>query len=126
MPGDDATKKTGDLKPETGWFETNTPGSTDVLYIVNAGDAVTDNSNVYIDAALFAEEAFSFKLSAYDPSDMSGTFAKNPTDIYVSTSASVASPYPAATDKEAARAVIESWFTVKEKTGENTWCCTSN
>ena len=119
--GDDATKKTGDLKSETGFFTTLTAGTTEFLFIVNAGDSFTDNSNVFTDAAQFAEEAFSFKLKPFTPEDMSGTFAQNPTDIYVETSAAVASPYPSATDKEAAKAEIQSWFTVKEKTGENTY-----
>ncbi len=119
--GDDATKKTGDLKSETGWFETLTAGTTEFLYIVNAGDSFTSNANVHTDYSVFAEEAFSFKLKPFTPEDMSGTFAQNPTDIYVETSAAVASPYPSATDKEAAKAEIQSWFTVKEKTGENTY-----
>lgn len=119
--GDDATKKTGDLKPDTGWFTEQAVGKVDIIYIVNAGDAVTDNSNVYTDYAEFAQEAFSFKLKPFLADGMTGTFAQNPTDIYVETSAPVNSPYPAALDKDAARAEIESWFSVREKTGENTY-----
>lgn len=115
--GSDATKKTGDINPAA-----ETPvGQADVVYVVNAGDAVTDNTNVFRNYEDFADEAFSFKLKPFTAEGMTGTFAQNPTDIYVETSAPVNSPYPAALDKDAARAEIESWFSVREKTGENTY-----
>lgn len=119
--GDDASKKTGDLKPDTGWFTEQAAGKVEVVYIVNAGDAVTDNSNVYTDYAEFADEAFSFKLKPFVADGMTGTFAQNPTDIYVETSAPITSPYPTAVDKDAAKAEIKSWFTVKEKINETTY-----
>ncbi len=115
--GSDATKKTGDINPAA-----ETPvGQADVVYVVNAGDAKTDNTNVFRDYEDFANEAFSFKLKPFTAEGMTGTFAQNPTDIYVETSAPITSPYPTAVDKDAARAQIESWFTVKEKTGATTY-----
>jgi len=119
--GDDATKKTGDLKPDTGWFTEQAAGKVEVIYIVNAGDAKIDNTNVFRNYNDFATEAFSFKLKPFTAEGMTGTFAQNPTDIYVETSAPVPSPYPTALDKDAARAEITSWFSVREKTGETTY-----
>ena len=115
--GTNDNKKTGDINPQA----TTPVGQADVVYVVNAGDAKTDNTNVFRDYEDFAAEAFSFKLKPFVSDGMTGTFAQNPTDIYVETSAPITSPYPAATDKEAAMAEIKSWFTVKEKTGENTY-----
>lgn len=114
----DNDKKTGDIKSDTGFFQTHTAGSYDILYVVNAGDGNTSNSNVFTDPKLFAEEAFSFKLMPFDNDEKTGTYAVDPNTIIVKTSSPVASPYPLATDKEAARATIESWFVVKEVLGE--------
>lgn len=115
--GSDATKKTGDINPAA-----ETPvGQADVVYVVNAGDAKTDNTNVFRNYEDFANEAFSFKLKPFTAEGMTGTFAQNPTDIYVETSAPITSPYPTALDKDAARAQIESWFSVREKTGATTY-----
>lgn len=119
--GDDATKKTGDLKPDTGFFTNQVVGTTEVVYVVNAGDAVTDNSNVFLTPAEFAEEAFSFKLMPYVAEEKDGTYAVDPHTIILKTSASVASPYPAATDKEEAQAMVESWFMVKEVISEGVY-----
>ena len=112
--GDDATKKTGDLKSETGFFTDVVVGTTDIVYIVNVGDGVSDNSNVFTDAVAFAEKAFSFTLIPGDIVKQTGTYAIDPHTIFVQTGSSIASPYPKAEDKDAARATIESWFTIKE------------
>lgn len=119
--GGDDSKKTGDIKNDTGFFQTHTDGAYDILYVVSAGDGHTSNSNVYTDPALFAEDAFSFGLVPFSNADKSGTFAVDPTTIFVKTSSPVASPYPLAADKDAARAEIENWFTVREITGEDTY-----
>ncbi|MCR3906891.1 MAG: hypothetical protein NUK62_07720 [Tenericutes bacterium] len=119
--GSDGTKKTGDIKNETGFFQTHTDGTYDILYVVNAGDGFTSNENVYTDPQLFADDAFSFNLMPFNNEDKSGTFAVDPTTIFVKTSSPVASPYPLAVDKDAARAEIENWFTVREITGEDTY-----
>ncbi len=109
--GDDATKKTGDVKLDDSGAAV--AGDVGIAYVVGKGDAYTAGDNVfYNDYAAFAEEAFSFKLMAFDAEAMSGTYAVDPQTIIVKTSAPVASPYPTATDKDAARAIIESWFTV--------------
>jgi hypothetical protein len=119
--GSDATKKTGDLKPETGYFEEKIVGTTEVVYIINAGDGVTSNNNVFTDPAEFALEAFSFRLNSFNNEDKSGTYAVNPSTIIAITSAPIASPYPNAEDKEAARATIEGWFTVVEVISEGVY-----
>lgn len=109
--GDDATKKTGDVKLDDSGAAV--AGDVGIAYVVGKGDAYTAGDNVfYNDYAAFAEEAFSFKLMAFDAEAMSGTYAVDPQTIIVKTSAPVASPYPTADDKEAARATIESWFKV--------------
>ena len=118
--GDDATKKTGDLKPESGFFMNHGVGTVDIVYIVNAGDGVTNNSNVFTTPADFQDEAFSFKLLPFSPEEMSGTYAIDPNTLVVKTSSSVASPYAAATtdaERDAAEALITSWFQIKEDLG---------
>ena len=111
--GDDATKKTGDVKLDDSGAAA--PGDVGIAYVVGKGDAYTAGDNVfYNDYAAFAEEAFSFKLMAFDAAAMSGTYAVDPQTIIVKTSAPIASPYPTASDKDAARATIESWFQVLE------------
>ena len=117
--GDDATKKTGDIND--GNFITNKePGAVNIVYIVNAGDGVTNNSNVFTTSEAFRDEAFSFKLLPFSPEEMTGTYAIDPKTLVVKTSAAVASPYAAAeTDaqREAAEATIMSWFEIKEDLG---------
>jgi hypothetical protein len=116
--GDDATKKTGDVKLDDSGAAV--AGDVGIAYVVGKGDAYTAGDNVfYNDYAAFAEEAFSFKLMAFDAAEMSGTYAVDPKTIIVKTSAPIASPYPTADDKDAARAIIESWFKVYE-TGSTT------
>ena len=118
--GDDATKKTGDLKPESGFFMNHGVGTVDIVYIVNAGDGVTNNSNVFTTPAEFQDEAFSFKLLPFSPEEMSGTYAINPQTLVVKTSSAVASPYAEATtdaERVAAEALITSWFQIKEDLG---------
>ncbi len=118
--GDDATKKTGDVTLAGGGAEVN--GEVGFAYVVSKGDAYTAGDNVYYnDYAGFMDAAFSFKLMTFNSDDMSGTYAVDPNTIIVKTSAQVPSPYPTATDKDAARAAIESWFTVKEVTGVDTY-----
>jgi hypothetical protein len=119
--GSDATKKTGDVNADNGFFVDKTPGTTEVVYIINAGDGVTNNSNVFSDPAVFALEAFSFRLNGFNNEDKSGTYAVNPSTIIAITSAPVASPYPNAEDKAAARATIEGWFTVVEMISEGVY-----
>ena len=117
--GDDATKKAGDIND--GNFITNKePGAVNIVYIVNAGDGVTNNSNVFTTSEAFRDEAFSFKLLPFSPEEMTGTYAIDPKTLVVNTSAAVASPYAAAeTDaqREAAEATIMSWFEIKEDLG---------
>jgi hypothetical protein len=117
--GDDATKKTGDIND--GNFITNKdPGAVNIVYIVNAGDGVTNNSNVFTTSQAFRDEAFSFKLLPFSPEEMSGTYAIDPRTLVVKTSAAVASPYAAAVndaEREAAEATIQSWFEIKEALG---------
>lgn len=117
--GDDATKKTGDIND--GNFVTNKElGAVNIIYIVNAGDGVTNNSNVFTTPNAFRDEAFSFKLLPFSPEEMSGTYAIDPKTLVVKTSSAVASPYAAATndaERVAAEALITSWFQIKEDLG---------
>ena len=110
----DGSKKTGDLKPDTGWFTEHGVGTIEFVYVVSAGDGNTSNENVYTDVESFVDDAFTFKLLPFAPGDMSGTYAVDPQTIIVKTSATVTNPYPDALDKEAATATIESWFAVRE------------
>jgi hypothetical protein len=118
--GDDATKKTGDLKPDSDFFTNHGVGTVDIVYIVNAGDGVTNNSNVFRTPQEFRDEAFSFKLLPFSPGEMSGTYAIDPKTLVVKTSSSVASPYAAATsdaERVAAEAKIQGWFVIKQELG---------
>jgi hypothetical protein len=119
--GGDDTKKTGDVKPDTGFFTTHTNGAVDVLYVINAGDGNNSNENIYLTPQAFADEAFSFKLMPFNGEEMSGTYAVDPQTIIVKTSAPIASPYPSAVDKEEARETIENWFTVREVISEGVY-----
>ena len=123
--GDDATKKTGDVTLTSALSDTPALGDTGVAYVLSKGDAYTAGDNVYYnDPATFALEAFSFTLMAYDAEDKEGTYAVDPTTIIVKTSALVTNPYPLAAndaEKEAAIATVESWFAVREITGEDTY-----
>lgn len=116
--GDDTNKKTGDLKPETGFFTDGEPGDVEVVYIVSKGNGYESNDNVYRTVEDFTENAFSFNLVGYNPVEQSGTFAVDPNTVFVITGALIASPYPDAEDKEAARATIEGWFAIREIAGE--------
>ncbi len=118
--GDDATKKTGDVTLAGAGI--TAMGDTGFAYVVSKGDAYTSGDNVYYnDYASFKDEAFSFKLMPFNNDDKSGTYAVDPYTIIVKTSAQVTSPYPTADDKDAARAIIESWFAVREITGTDTY-----
>ena len=118
--GADANKKTGDVSLNLSGAEA--VGEVGIAYVVSKGDAYTSGDNVYYNNfAGFKEEAFTFKLMPFGNEDKSGTYAVDPTTIIVKTSAQITSPYPEATDKEAARATIESWFTVREITGTDTY-----
>ncbi|MBU1141237.1 MAG: hypothetical protein KKG64_01815, partial [Firmicutes bacterium] len=118
--GDDATKKTGDVT--LAGAEVNVAGEVGFAYVVSKGDAYTAGDNVYYnDYASFMDAAFTFKLMAFNNDDQSGTYAVDPHTIIVKTSAQVTSPYPEAVDKDVARATIESWFTVREITGVDTY-----
>jgi hypothetical protein len=117
--GDDATKKTGDIN-DTNFITNLEDGAVNFAYIVNAGDAVTSNENVFTTPQAFNEAAFSFKLMGYDPEKMSGTYAIDKNTVVVETSASVASPYFAAetpAEQEAALEAIKTWFTIKDGSG---------
>jgi hypothetical protein len=118
--GGDANKKTGNLNLSASGA--TDPGDVGVAYVVSKGDAYTANDNVfYNDFAAFIDLAFTFKLMAFNPEEMSGTYATDPNTIIVKTSAQITSPYPNAVDKDAARATIESWFSVREVTGVDTY-----
>lgn len=118
--GSDATKKTGDVTLDAAGV--TTVGQTGFAYVVGKGDGYTSGDNVYYnDYTSFKDDAFTFKLMPFNNDDKSGTYAVDPNTIIVKTSATVTSPYPAADDKDAARAIIESWFTVREVTGVDTY-----
>jgi hypothetical protein len=123
--GDDATKKTGNVNLADALDDTPALGETGVAYVLSKGDAYTAGDNVYYnDPATFALEAFSFTLMAYDAEEKEGTYAVDPMTIIVKTSALVTNPYPLAAndaEKEAAIATVESWFTVREITGTETY-----
>jgi hypothetical protein len=122
--GTDATKKTGDIKFDTGFMQNAGVGTVEVVYVVNAGDGITNNENVYMTGAAFADAAFAFKLLPFSPEGMTGTYAIDPNTVVVKTSASVISPYAEAEsdeEREAAEAIINEWFVIKEKTGTDTY-----
>lgn len=121
--GEDANKKTGDVSAvanaadeKPGAFEeTPTAGEVGVAYVYSKGNGYTENDNVsYNDVEAFAEEAFKFSIIPANPQEETGTYAVDPRTIRVELNQQVSSPYPKATDKDAARAIVESWFTVKE------------
>lgn len=127
--GDDS-KKTGNLEPRNSeneaYIETpKTAGELDVIYVLNKGGNYTANDNIWLnDAATFADVAFSFKLTAYDAEAKTGTYATDPNTIIVQLSSLLENPYVAATteqEQDDAVALIESWFTVREVTGEDTF-----
>lgn len=118
--GGDANKKTGDVKLDQ--TDAAAAGEVGFAYVVSKGDAYTTGDNIfYDDYASFVDAAFTFKLMAFNPTEMTGTYATDPNTIIVKTSAQITSPYPNATDKDAARETIESWFTVREITGVDTY-----
>lgn len=120
--GADANKKTGDVTIANALSATPALGDVGVAYVVSKGDAYTANDNVYYnDPTSFAEESFSFKLLTFNNEEKTGTYAVDPNTIIVKTSAQITSPYPNAEDKDAARATIESWFSVREVTGVDTY-----
>jgi len=118
--GGDANKKTGDVKLDQ--TDAAAAGEVGFAYIVSKGDAYTTGDNIfYDDYAGFVDAAFTFKLMAFNPTEMTGTYATDPNTIIVKTSAQITSPYPNAVDKDAARETIESWFSVREVTGVDTY-----
>jgi hypothetical protein len=118
--GGDANKKTGDVT--LALSGASAAGDVGIAYVVSKGDAYTANDNVfYNDYAGFVDLAFTFKLMPFNPTEMTGTYATDPNTIIVKTSAQIPSPYPTATDKDAARETIESWFSVREITGVGTY-----
>lgn len=121
--GDDDTKKTGDVKLDDALGENPVLGDVGFAYVVNKGDGYTVGDNVFYDATDFAEEAFKFKLMPMQldeqTREIKGTYAKDPKTVMVNISSPIKSPYLAAKDKEAAREIIKSWFTVHEILGEN-------
>jgi hypothetical protein len=116
----DGSKKTGDVKiSET---SAAVAGDVGLAFVVGRADGYTAGENVYYDNPQgFREEAFTFKLLSFNPEEQSGTYAVDKNTIIVSTSANVTNPYPTAINKEEAEAMVESWFEVKEITGEGTW-----
>ncbi|PKK93625.1 MAG: hypothetical protein CVV61_03680 [Tenericutes bacterium HGW-Tenericutes-6] len=123
--GDDSTKKTGDVNLSAALPETPVLGDTGVAYVLSKGDAYTANDNVwYNDNTDFVTQAFSFRLIEFNNDDKTGTYAVDPTTIIVKTSKLVTNPYAEATTTEeqaAAVAQVESWFTVREMTGVDTY-----
>ncbi|MDO9629410.1 MAG: hypothetical protein Q7I99_05855, partial [Acholeplasmataceae bacterium] len=114
--GGDENKKTGDVTLALSGADAN--GEVGIAYVVSKGDAYTAGDNVYYNNyAGFKEAAFTFKLMPFNNDDKSGTYAVDPTTIIVKTSAQISSPYPTATDKAAAREIIEGWFSVREIIG---------
>lgn len=122
----DASKKTNNIEPKNsenaGYIETlKGAGQADVYYVLNKGNDLSMD-NVWVnDPETFAQEAFSFRLVAFDSEAMSGTYAVDPNTIIVKTSALISSPYPTALDKDLAKEVIKNWFTVREVTGIDTY-----
>ncbi len=123
--GEDANKKTGDVNLASALSDTPALGDMGVAYVLSKGDAYTAGDNIYYnDPVSFNEFAFSFRLVEFDAEDMEGTYAVNPHTIIVKLSTLVDNPYAsAATEAEqmAAEALIKSWFTVREKLGEDTY-----
>ena len=121
--GDNDTKKTGDVELDVALGEDPELGDVGFAYVVNKGDGYTVGDNVFYDATDFAEEAFKFKLMPMQldeqTREIKGTYAKDPKTVMVNISSPIKSPYLAAKDKEAAREIIKSWFTVHEILGEN-------
>ena len=126
--GDDS-KKTGNIEvgntENAAYIESpKAAGEANMVYVINKGDANTSMNNVFLSATTFAEEAFAFKLVGFDPEAMSGTYATSPTVVVVATNQEILNPYAKATtpaEQTAAEAKVKSWFTIKEKTGENTY-----
>lgn len=126
--GDDS-KKTGNIEigntTNAAYIATPKPASeSNVVYANNKGDANISMNNVYLSPTVFAEEAFAFRLVGFSAEEMSGTFASSPTTVLVATNQEILNPYAKAItndEKLAADATVKSWFTIKEKTGENTY-----
>ncbi len=127
--GDDS-KKTGNLEPassENGaYIETpKAAGELDVVYVLNKGDNNITLNNIWLnEPEAFALEAFTFRIVDFDAEEMTGTYAVDPNTLIVKISSLLENPYEAAvTETEQADAIaeIESWFTVREVTGEATF-----
>ncbi len=140
----DNSKKTGDVKllNSLGYEAASTVekphvvGSTGFAYVYSNGNGYTGGENVFYGNANyddFAFNAFSFRLLPLTVDStsgaMSGTHAVKPTQIIVKTSAQVANPVAAEdvdteAEETAAIAVVKGWWSVKEKTGEDTYAAT--
>lgn len=137
--GDDS-KKTGDVKllNSLGYTaeSTHVVGATGFAYVYSNGNGYTGGANVfygnenYDDYAL---NAFSFRLLplVVDSTSgaMSGTHAVKPTQIIVKTSSKLANPVAhedvdTEAEETAAMDVVKGWWSVKEKTGEDTYAAT--
>lgn len=121
--GDDS-KKTGDVKLEYALGENPVKGDVGFAYVVNKGDGYTKGDNVFYNVDDFAEEAFSFKLMPMSMNvngEIMGTYAQNPTTVMVSLSSPTINPYLTAKNKEAAKARMMTWFTVREVLGEDSY-----
>ncbi len=123
--GEDANKKTGNFGLSSALSETPVLGDTGIAYVLSKGDAYTAGDNIYFnDPVSFNEFAFQFRLIEFDPAEMSGTYAVDPNTIIVKLSTLVENPYAkAVTEAEQAQAeaYIKSWFTVRERLGEDSY-----
>ena len=125
----DNSKKTGNIEignsTNAAYIATPKPASqANVVYVINKGDANTSMNNVFLSPTVFAEEAFAFRLVGFDSAEMKGTYATSPTTVIVQTNQEIVNPYAKAVtteEKTAAEALVKSWFSIKEKTGESTF-----
>lgn len=130
----DGSKKTGDVKLLNSLGDApHTLGQVGFSYVYSNGNGYTGGSNVFYGNENyddFAFNAFSFRLLPYTVDATSGaatgTYAVRNTQIIVKTSAQVANPVAHEdVDTEAEEAVaistVKGWFSVKEKTGEDTY-----
>ena len=131
--GDDS-KKTGNIEPanDTNGVYMEKPkvaGELDMVYVLIKGGNHTSMDNVWVnDPVSFAEEAFTFRIAGFTVDEetgaFSGTYAVDPNTIIVKLSALLENPYDSAVtvqEQDDAVALVESWFTVREITGVDTF-----
>ena len=127
----DNSKKTGDVTLELSLGEgEHEPGAVGFAFVYSAGNGVTSNHNLFYgneNFADFAFNAFSFRLLPYTVDATSGaadgTYAVRADQVIVKTSAQLANPVAdeeSELTEEQAIALVEGWFSIKERTAEAT------